>query len=772
MKKLVQEAHRRSLWQVLGIYLMGSWIVLQVVDQLHETAGLPDWVPSMALVLLLIGLPMVLATAFVQEGMSRHGSRDEPESSPAADDAASGAAPATPSAPPGIPRDPAATPGWIRGRVLTWRNALAGGIAALALFGAATAAWMVMRSAGIGEAGTLVARGLIADGERVVLADFSGDSALAQAATMSLRVQLSESGVVSVAEPSFVRSVLQRMAVEDGPVDLRRAREVAEREGINAVVAGDVAGAGGGYIVTARVVETATGNELVNVGESVSDPAEFLAAVDQLGRKLRERLGESLGSIRNTKRMERATTTSIEALRKYTRADEAFDARDLDQAVALLEEAIALDSSFAMAWRKLAVSTFGDRRREAARRAYELRDRLTERERYHAIAIYQSYVMDDDDEAITAYRALIQAYPDDATALNNLAVAYQEQGQLDLAAEMFRRALDTEPYMAHYYPNLIDALYDSGRIDSALVVLDSMARAFPGHPNLARKRAEFAYLNGDLEAAEAELEPLLSGGVLSLRRGANFTLSELRLREGKLQQSMQAWEQSQEDLMPFDVSRRTAFLDFEVHQDTAGARARMLAAIDAASDSLVDESAGSLAYFFYRIGDLERGDRYYERNLVVDSVQIANIPERFKRIVELNYKWDRSIAQRDYEAALATGREMEAEALRETRAVDPANWADEIIPAFEGLGMADSVIARYEAWMGRRQLRGRISDDSPDLPLALERLGQLYDAKGDTENAALYYAQFVEMWEDADADLQPRVAAARARLEEILRERG
>ena len=59
MKKLIYEIHRRSLWQVLGLYAAGSWIVLQVVDQLTESAGLPEWVPSFALVLLLIGLPIV-----------------------------------------------------------------------------------------------------------------------------------------------------------------------------------------------------------------------------------------------------------------------------------------------------------------------------------------------------------------------------------------------------------------------------------------------------------------------------------------------------------------------------------------------------------------------------------------------------------------------------------------------------------------------------------------------------------------------------------------
>ena len=70
MKKLIHEAHRRSLWQVLGIYLAGSWIALQVVAQLADSVGFPDWVEPFALVLLIIGLPIVMATAFVQEGVA------------------------------------------------------------------------------------------------------------------------------------------------------------------------------------------------------------------------------------------------------------------------------------------------------------------------------------------------------------------------------------------------------------------------------------------------------------------------------------------------------------------------------------------------------------------------------------------------------------------------------------------------------------------------------------------------------------------------------
>jgi tetratricopeptide (TPR) repeat protein len=771
MKKLIYEIHRRSLWQVLGLYAAGSWIVLQVVDQLVQSAGLPDWVPSLALVLLLIGFPMVLATAFVQVGMRKRDEAEEAlETAPARSETpvVEGASPA-PRAASSAPTKAEAS-SWLKRNVFTWRNAIAGGIAALALFGAATAVWMVLRGAGVGSAGTLVARGLIEDGERVVLADFSGDSSLAVAATMALRVQLAESGIVSVAEPSTVAEALRRMEVANGPLDTQRAREVAEREGLNAVVAGDVAGAGGSYILTVHVIETASGDELVTVGETASDSEDFLAAMDRLGRKLRERLGESLGSIRAAAPLSRATTSSTEALRKYSRAEEAFDARDMEKAIALLDEAIALDSSFAMAWRKLAVADF-DRREVAATRAFELRDRLTERERYHTVGIYHTYVTEDVDEAVTTFRALLDAYPDDAVALNNLGVNYLNQGQLELAAEMYGRAIEAEPSSAHYYDNLIPLLYNLGEVDSSRVVLDRFSARFPDHPNVVRLRSQFAYADGDVEAAEAALQPMLASEVMSLRRQANRQIANFRIRAGRLREGEQIWREGQEDLSPLDEAMFRGRLEMQVVFDTAAATARILEALATAPDSVVDDRAGGLSYFFYAIGDVERGDEFYERNLVVDSVQMANMPERFRPLQELGHEADRAFARGDYETVLGNEKEMEQIWLRLSTGQDPANWALGAVPAFEALGQTDSVAVRYETWLGRRDLGG-FWGDSRNLPRAYERLAQLYDEKGDLEQAAGYYALFVELWADADPELQPRVQAARARMEEIVRERG
>ncbi len=117
LKQLIHEIHRRSLWQVLGIYLLGSWLVLQVVDTLAGALNLPEWAPPLALFLLIIGLPIVLATAFIQVGTAR----PPPEQAGEREQET------------GAPQE------GTRHRLFTWRNALAGGVAAFALLGVVAA---------------------------------------------------------------------------------------------------------------------------------------------------------------------------------------------------------------------------------------------------------------------------------------------------------------------------------------------------------------------------------------------------------------------------------------------------------------------------------------------------------------------------------------------------------------------------------------------------------------------------------------------------------
>ena len=123
MKKLLGEIHGRSLWQVLGIYAVGAWVALQVVDVLAQNFGLPEWFPAFALALLVIGLPIVVATAVVQVG-SRVSEPSVGEGDPASPAAA-------------VQRSSGGT-------LFTWRNAILGGVGAFALWGVVAAGWMLL----------------------------------------------------------------------------------------------------------------------------------------------------------------------------------------------------------------------------------------------------------------------------------------------------------------------------------------------------------------------------------------------------------------------------------------------------------------------------------------------------------------------------------------------------------------------------------------------------------------------------------------------------
>jgi hypothetical protein len=179
LKNLIHEMHRRSLWQVMGIFLAASWGVVEVVDMLTEQVGLPDWTPTMAFVLLLIGLPIVLATAIVQEGMpGAEGST--PRGAPTVSTGDSAAkvgidtvdpSPANLAAGTGSLDRPTTRPSQTR-RLFTWRNAILGGLGAFTLLGASIFTYFLMWTSGVGPVGNLVAQGVLEEKDPVVLGAF------------------------------------------------------------------------------------------------------------------------------------------------------------------------------------------------------------------------------------------------------------------------------------------------------------------------------------------------------------------------------------------------------------------------------------------------------------------------------------------------------------------------------------------------------------------------------------------------------------------------
>ena len=246
---------------VLGLYAACSIAVLGLAQVAMLRLGLPDWVVPSTLVLLLIGLPIIVTTALLQ-----HGRMPVRERAPRASDLR--------------PLH------W-----LTWRRALSGGGFGFAGLGLATAGYMALRALGIGPVGTLLAAGVLKDRERLIVADFSNhtrDTTLSGVLTNAFRIDLAQSPAVTVMPNNQVVEALARDEAA-GYVAARSAlaREVAVREGVKAVVVGEIASAGSGYVLSAQLVIAPRAKCWPRVARRLATQAGSSQPLIRLSRKLR-----------------------------------------------------------------------------------------------------------------------------------------------------------------------------------------------------------------------------------------------------------------------------------------------------------------------------------------------------------------------------------------------------------------------------------------------------------------------------------------------------
>ncbi|MEE8551226.1 MAG: tetratricopeptide repeat protein [Gemmatimonadota bacterium] len=757
LKQLIQEIHRRSIWQVLAIYLVASWVVFEVVQTLTEGLGLPDWVPPFAFVLLLIGFPIVLATAFVQEGgpvVSRAEAR-LPEEEPALEVAT---AEATAARPEGAQR------------LFTWRNAILGGLLAFALLGVVTTGYMGMRLMGIGPLGSLVAAGVLEAREPIILADFddhTGDPELAVVVTEAFRIDLAQSPIVMVVPPNRLADALRRMEVEPGtPIDRELGRELAIREGIKAVIRGEIGSVGPSFALLAELIAAESGETLAAVRETARDSAAIMGAIDRLSKKLRERVGESLKTIRSNEPLDRVTTSSLDALLKYSEAVRALDVvGDHAKGIALLEEAIALDTTFAMAYRKLGKALYlGDRQRafEVLTRAFEYRDQLTDPERFLTAAFYYDYVRFDWERAITWYNRLLETYPDDYRALLELAGIYDVRRDYERAAELLRRGTEADSFTAVCYPCLTRLLVALGRFEDAEANLERFARNVPGNPQVGVFRARLASAQGDYEGAAAHVRALRESqsGSLSWRVRTSRELAKLAAVRGRLgeaerhlRDAMTANEQRGSPWGYVSTAADLGVLHAWLRRDADGGLQQVEAALDRYPlDSMTpfERPYLSLAVFY---ATAERSDL---ARATLEEFEMAIAPElrQFEEPV-----------RRAARGAVYLADGNASEAIAELRRADELEscWMcllPDLGRAYDLAGQADSALAIYGRYLERPWIT-RLDVDVYFLAMVYERLGALYEERGNTEKATYYYGKLVELWKGADPELQPRVEAAR-----------
>ena len=755
----IKRAHPLRVSALFGLASVG---VLTIVYALLSVIGLPDWVLYGSIALLVVGLPVMLVTG--------HHERERALAR------SSGRAPAGP---------PGRAGGWF-----TWRKAVLGGAVAFGGLGVVTTAYMLMRVLGIGPLGTLVASGVLAPQERVLVADFDNatpDTGLGITVTNLLRIALGQSRVVTVMEPAQVADVLQRMRLDRGtPVTPEVATEVAAREGIKAFVTGDIRRVGSDYVVSAKLVTASTGDALVAASEPASGSAGLIRAVDRVSARLRERIGESLRTLRSEPPLERWTTNSLEALRLYSQADRIADQGDVEGAATLLRQAVARDTVFAMGYRRLGAlllntpAITGTEGRAALVRAYALRDRLSQRERYQIEGLHAISVEHDYEKAATAYSALLEWYPNDAIALNNLGLALELLRRFTEEEEIYRRAIRARVVAAVTYTNLMQILLLKGQPDAADSILTLLAERFPGSVEIPQWVSNIAVVRRDWPAATDAATRLLDAQP-AMRAWAHQRLAGLAQIHGRLGetarqrdewarvevQRLRRTPQERNLLMAFHRAERAAWLGTDPTRSGAE-----LEALWRRTEPIVQ-------------GRPPLGQRYQQ---FIPALSAAGRAASARRLVEEfrskfregeRVQFEPLFHALDGDVLRAEAHPLEAvaayRASRGTAGCDGCVLA-RIGRAFEQAGAVDSALVYY-----RRYVESPPNNFGPPTMPVLEderwlaptllRLGELLEERGERSAAVEYYGRFVALWKDADPALQPRVDEVRARMARLVSER-
>ena len=744
-------AYRRAHpLRVAALFAGAAAFVLTFVWLVIRQVGLPRWVFPAAVGLLAVGLPIVLLTGRFERRRALARTTGT------------------------------AVPGKGVTGLFTWRRAIAGGGVGFAALGAVTAAYMGMRALGIGPVGTLVGSGALEQQARVLLAEFvnhTSDAALGHTLTDAFRVDFAQSRVVRLAEAGVVSAALERMGQPVTTLlspDL--ARELAQRAGIPAIILGQIDPVGSAYVLSASVVSAADGRTLTAVRANAGTDAELIDALDQLSKDLRERIGESFRSLNRAQPLARVTTASLGALRKFTRAEELADANDYEGAAALLREAIALDTGFAMAYRKLAVvlgnagASYVDVA-DATRRAYVGRDRLPELERYLATAYYHEQLDWDADAIVAAYRSALALDPESDVALNNLGLMLMRRRQWTGAESLYVRGLDLG-YGGVYWGNAIQALLVQDKPAEAQSLLERFAQAAPGNPDVIRLRMLLASQQRDHAAAERDAQELLLTHRASprWRQIASSDVARTKAALGKVADARrygrEAIDVAAQRGLPGDYVGGAVQLG-RIDLVYRGSPAAALDTVRAALRRFPLESIPALDRPYTALIQLyaDAGDAREARRLLTEYERA--VPEGIRR-----GEWTRHLAI----GAVAEAEGRAPHAVASYRAARDENGFCEfcgyarMARVFANTGDADSALVYYERAVNTPSPY-RVFSDAFETAAAYQRLGELYEARGDRDRAIDSYGRLTDLWKTADAELQPIVRDVQARIARLSAER-
>jgi tetratricopeptide (TPR) repeat protein len=356
--------------------------------------------------------------------------------------------------------------------------------------------------------------------DTIVLADFAnstGDAVFDDTLKTALSVSLAQSPFLNVLSDNKVAATLKLMTLpRDTKLTPDVARELCQRAGSKAYIAGSIASLGKQYVLGLKVVNCQSGDTLVQEQATAAGKEKVLDALGEAASKLRGELGESLASVQKLDApLAEATTSSLEALQANSLGREAFAEKGPSAALPHDQRAIELDPKFAMGYGAVGNDYFSmgelGRASEYYAKAFELREHASEREKLVITARYYESVSGELDKAAQTYQEWVENYPRDYRAHFNLGNVYAEQGQYEKAAEVTREALRLAPdNSSSPYWGLANDLLALQRFDDAHQTIEQTQARKLDNPGLRNARYALAFLRGD-SSAMAEQEQWFAG---------------------------------------------------------------------------------------------------------------------------------------------------------------------------------------------------------------------------------------------------------------------
>jgi eukaryotic-like serine/threonine-protein kinase len=350
--------------------------------------------------------------------------------------------------------------------------------------------------------------------DTILITDFvntTGDPVFDETLKEALSAKLLESPFLNIYSDEMVRESLKLMGRQtSAKITSDVGREICLRRGLKAMIAGSISAMGNSYVIQLKAVEAQTGTVLTGVEIEAANKEEIIRQLGIAAANLRGKVGERLGTIENFNvPLDQATTSSLEALKAYGIGRERNRNGEFLDAIAFLKHALELDPNFAAAYSMLAVN-YGNvgktsLAREAAQKAYDLRDRVSDRERLRLEFDFQRRVTGNMEQAMDVGKVWAKTYPTDSIAHNFLGIAYGYLGQFEKASEEYAECHRLRPGAASYF-NLAFAFTRMNRFQEAEALCDEALAQGMESINLHGSKYELAAIRGDTAAMEKQIK--------------------------------------------------------------------------------------------------------------------------------------------------------------------------------------------------------------------------------------------------------------------------